>query len=57
VKVYVDGAYKATVDLDAASAWRSVVWRGSWSSLSTHTVELRPVGDGWIYLDAWVSLR
>jgi hypothetical protein len=56
-RVYADGALKATVDLDGASAWRVVAWRGSWPSVGSHRVQVRPVGDGPIYFDGFVTLR
>jgi hypothetical protein len=45
VKVYVDGAYRETVDTRLSSAvYRSIVWVGTWTSAGTHTVKLVVVG-------------
>jgi hypothetical protein len=61
VKVYVDGDYKATVDLGKmGTAHQMVVWQASWSSVGSHKVRLvvqgtkgRPRVD----LDAFVVVR
>ena len=44
-KVYVDHVYVGTIDLSSSTvAYRSVVWRWSWSTRGTHTIELVVVG-------------
>lgn len=59
--VYVDGVRVATVDLGAASpAARSVVWRRHWTSVGTHTIQIRVRGTAdrpAVGLDGFVVLR
>ena len=43
--VYLDGTYRATVDLYSSSnVYRKVVYIGNWSTSGTHTIELRVTG-------------
>ena len=43
--VYIDGTYRATVDLySSSSSYRKVVYVGNWSVSGTHTIELRVSG-------------
>jgi hypothetical protein len=60
-KVYLDGAYVATVDLGASSTVsRKVVWSTRWSSVGTHMVRIKVVGpDGGpkVSLDAVAVLK
>jgi hypothetical protein len=45
ITVYVDGVYKATVDLYSSSAtYRKVVYSASWASARARTIELRVAG-------------
>lgn len=45
VRVYVDGAYSAIVDLKSATtAYRTIAWTKAWSSSATHTLKLVVVG-------------
>ena len=56
--VYVDGVLRATVDLDAAKTRvRRVVFRATWSATGAHTIQVRPLGDGRVVLDAFEVLR
>jgi len=44
-KIYVDGVYQATVDLNAsASTFRFVAYTRTWSSVGTHTIKVVAVG-------------
>jgi hypothetical protein len=59
-RVYVDGVFRATVGLGAATASRDVVFAAHWSSVGTHTIQIvnavafhRPVID----VDGFVVLR
>ncbi len=57
-EVWIDGSLAATIDLHAGSKqYREVVFRHHFATLAGHTVELRPVGDGRIHLDAVLVLR
>jgi hypothetical protein len=58
-KVYVDGVYKSTIDLDR-STWQSkvVVFNTSWTSTATHSVRVVVIGGtGRVDIDAFVFLR
>ena len=46
-KVYIDGAYMATVDCYAPAAttgWRYKIWESAELTPGTHTIEIRPTG-------------
>jgi hypothetical protein len=44
-KIYVNGAYKATVDLYSTTGRATVIgWAKSWETVATRTVEIRVVG-------------
>jgi hypothetical protein len=56
--VVVDGVSRGTIDLDAAkSRFRRVVFRATWSTSGTHSISIRPVGDGRVILDGFELLR
>ena len=56
--VYLDGKRIATVDLHATTAqYRVMVLRWHFATKAAHVLELRPLGDGRIDLDAFVVLR
>ena len=61
VKIYVDGAYRATIDLRSSTLQhRRVVYALSFGSSGTHTIQLRVVGTSgrpMVSLDAFVVLR
>ena len=61
VRVYIDGTYQATVDLQAiARENRVVVWQRTWSSSASRTIKLVAIGSAGhrrIDLDAFVILR
>ena len=58
VQVWIDGSLAATIDLHKASAkYRKLVFSRHFASLATHTIEIRPVGNGRVYLDAFLVLR
>lgn len=44
-EIWVDGVKKATLDLRSSSTrYRQVVWRMSWATAGTHTVQVRVLG-------------
>ncbi len=46
VKVFVDGKYKTTVDLDRASATqRRLVYAKNWAKVGEHSIAIKPVTD------------
>jgi subtilisin len=56
--VYVDGVYKGTISFRASSGMsRMVRFATLFPTLGTHTIELRPTGNGRVDLDAFVILR
>jgi subtilisin len=56
--VYVDGVYRATISFRASSGTsRVVMYSTTFATLGTHTIELRPTGNGRVDLDAFVILR
>jgi hypothetical protein len=59
--IYIDGAYKATIDLRTSSTiYRRVVYVGNWSASGTHTIELRVAGTSGrptVSLDGFVVLQ
>ena len=57
-QVWIDGKFVQTVDLDATSTmYRRVVFSRDFASKGTHTMEIRPLGDGRVELDAILALR
>ena len=60
-KVYVDGAYKATVsEYNAATQYRQLVYQYAWSTPGTHKVKILVVGTAGhprVDIDAFVVLR
>ena len=59
--VYIDGTYRATVDMySSATAYRKVVYVGNWSAAATHTIELRVSGTSGrptVSLDGFIVLK
>jgi hypothetical protein len=56
--VLIDGVAAATIDLDASStSYRRLVFRKGFSGSAKHTIEIRPLGDGRVELDAFIVLR
>lgn len=57
-EVWIDGALVATVNLRAsATAYRKVVFQAHFATLAAHTLEIRPIGGGRVYLDAVLLVR
>ncbi|HEY4189996.1 MAG TPA: hypothetical protein VGM28_06225, partial [Candidatus Limnocylindrales bacterium] len=57
-RVYVDGVLVSTLDLHAGStAYRRVVFRKAWTASGTHTITIRPVGNGRVDVDGFEVLR
>ncbi len=55
--VYVDGTLVSTVDLkQATTAGALVVFRRHFSTPGTHTLTIRPVGNGRVYVDGFMVL-
>jgi subtilisin family serine protease len=61
MSVYIDGVYKATVDLySSTTTYRKVVYSASWATSKTRTIELRVAGTSGrptVSLDGFVVLR
>lgn len=61
ISVYIDGVYKATVDLySSANVYRKVVYSASWASSKTRTIEVRVAGTSGrptISLDGFIVLK
>ena len=56
-QVRIDGVLVATIDLrSATTAYRQIVFSHHFSTLGTHTIEIRPVGGGTINLDAFLAM-
>ncbi len=59
--IYIDGVYKATIELRTSSyIYRRVVYVGNWSAVGTHTIEMRVVGTSGrptVSLDGFVVLQ
>jgi hypothetical protein len=59
--IYIDGVYKVTIDLRSSSyVYRRIVYVGNWSSVGTHTIELRVAGTSGrptVSLDGFVVLQ
>jgi hypothetical protein len=54
-QVWIDGSLAATVNLHSSStSYRQLVFARHFSTLGSHTIELRPAGGGRLYLDAFV---
>ena len=57
-QVWVDGTLAATINLRSSSTgYRKLVFRRHFASGGTHTVEIRSLGGGRVYLDALAVLR
>jgi hypothetical protein len=57
-KVLIDGVQVATINLDAGAVqYRQLVFRRAFAAGGKHSIEIRPVGDGRVELDAFVVLR
>jgi hypothetical protein len=54
--VRIDGVRVATVDLSGPSAYRAIVFRRHLVR-GPHTIEIRPLGDGRVDVDAFIVLR
>jgi hypothetical protein len=58
VKVYVDGVYKTTVDLERSSVLaRTVVYSTWWSNKAEHEIMLITVDGQRVDVDGWVVVR
>ena len=48
----------STIDLDAGSTqYRRLVFRKGFTGSAKHSIEIRPLGDGRIEIDAFIVLR
>ncbi len=58
VQVWIDGVLATTINLRVSpSAYRALVFSRHFTSLASHKIEIRPVGNGPVYLDAILILR
>jgi subtilisin family serine protease len=58
VRIYLDGTYQRTVDLDrSARLSRTVVYTEAWDTTGTHEVRLVTVDRGRVDVDGWVVVR
>ena len=56
-RVRIDGVRVATVDLHAASrGYRRIVFATALATDGPHTIEIRPLGDGRVDVDAFIVL-
>ncbi len=52
-QVWIDGVLAATINLHVSSnGYHRLIFHRHFSSLGTHTIEIRPIGGGRVYLDA-----
>ena len=57
-QVWIDGSLVATINLRATSnAYKKLVFARHFTSVGTHTIEIRSLGGGRVYLDAFAVLR
>ena len=56
-EVWIDGDLVATVNLRGSKAYRKVVFQAHFATLASHTLEIRPIGGGRVYLDAILVVR
>jgi hypothetical protein len=57
-KMLIDGVQVATIDLDAgATQYRRLVFRKGFAGSGAHSIEIRPLGDGRVEIDAFIVLR
>jgi hypothetical protein len=53
-QVWIDGVLAATINLHVSSnAYHRLIFHRHFASLATHTIEIRPIGGGRVYLDAF----
>ena len=57
-QVFVDGAYKATINLRAsATQYKQYVYGVHFTTLAAHKCEIRPLGDGRVDVDGFIVIR
>lgn len=57
-QVWIDGVLSATINLRSSPAtYRQLVYQRHFSTLSSHRIEIRPIGGGRVYLDAILLYR
>lgn len=57
-QVFIDGVYQRTVNLDAgATIYRQIVFSKVYPTKGPHTMEIRPLGDGRVDVDAIIVVR
>ena len=57
-EIRVDGVVAGTVDFDASSTqYRRLVVRKGFNGRAQHTLEVRPLADGSVEIDAFIALR
>ena len=56
--MWVDGVLAATINLRSSKTlYRQLVFSRHFTTLGTHTIEMRPAGGGRVYLDAFLVYR
>ena len=55
-QVRIDGVLVATVDLAGPTSYRRIAFRRELATGGRHTIEIRPVGDGPVDIDAFIVL-
>jgi hypothetical protein len=57
-QIWIDGVLVSTINLHASTTiYRQLVFHRHFSTLVSHTVEIRPIGGGRVYLDAFLLYR
>lgn len=57
-QVWIDGVLAATIDLRSTSIkYRQLVFSRHFSTIGSHKLEIRPIGGGRVYLDAFLVMR
>ena len=57
-QVWIDGSLAATVNLRAGSTlYRQSVFHRDFGAVGTHTIEIRSLGGGRVYFDAFAILQ
>ena len=57
-QVWIDGVLAATINLHVSSnGYHQLIFHRHFATLGTHTIEIRPIGGGRVYLDAFALDR
>ena len=55
-EILIDGAFAATIDLSGSTTYRWLAFRRELATGGRHTIEVHPLGDGRVDIDAFVVL-